>query len=222
MPVKSTPRPCKVCGKIFQPFTQAVRNGYGLFCSQTCCYEGRRRPAKTVPGPAELAWLEANPGCRLVPLSRGKFAVIDAADEGRVSQHAWHYRLTKGREYAVMSKGGRPGQPRLPLHRFLLGAADEVMVDHIDGDGLNNRRSNLRLATNAENSRNQKKRKVPNASSSFKGVHHHEGGKWIARITVNYRNIRLGSFDTEVEAARAYDAAARRHFGEFARVNFPD
>ena len=93
-------------------------------------------------------------------------------------------------------------------------------VDHINRDKLDNRRSNLRLVTHTQNCVNASLR-VTN-TSGFKGVNFYRGKYWRAYIRVNYRHISLGFFPTAEAAARAYDEAAREHFGEFAFLNFPD
>lgn len=98
---------------------------------------------------------------------------------------------------------------------------EAVEVDHIDGNTFNNQKNNLRIATATQNAQNRKRFK--NNNSIFKGVSRpgrREIG-WRARITINKNTITLGRFDDEISAARAYDEAARQHFGEFARLNFP-
>ncbi len=104
------------------------------------------------------------------------------------------------------------------MHQLLL--PDATIADHIDGDGLNNRRSNLRPASEAQNAAHARKGK--NNTSGFKGVDQNGGrSSWRARILVNGKSLYLGRFSTKEEAARAYDAAALVHFGEFAILNFP-
>lgn len=94
-----------------------------------------------------------------------------------------------------------------------------MVVDHIDGNGLNNQKSNLRQCTYAQNKQNSRKRK--RTSSQFKGVNFHKGGQnWQAYITVNKKRIWLGRFNSEIEAASIYDAKARECFGEYAVTNF--
>jgi len=96
-----------------------------------------------------------------------------------------------------------------------------MMIDHINGNGLDDRRANMRTCTNQQNMRNLRKRR--SGSSIYKGVYYDKRRRtWYARICHNGKNIHLGTFATEIEAARAYDRAARRLFGEFARLNFPD
>ena len=108
------------------------------------------------------------------------------------------------------------------MHREILGFSDipEFTVDHRDVDSLNNRRQNLRPATIAQNTRNQKLKK--NNSSGFKGVHFPKDKKrWMAYITYEWKRRHIGYYDTAEEAARAYDVQATKLFGDFARLNFP-
>lgn len=106
------------------------------------------------------------------------------------------------------------------LHQFLLGVKPGFEIDHKDGNPLNNQRENLRHATHAQNCGNSKKR--TETSSRFKGVHWNKAaGKWCVQISITGRRVSLGYFVIEEDAARAYDTAALKHFGEFARLNFP-
>lgn len=105
------------------------------------------------------------------------------------------------------------------LHRDLLQAPAGRLVDHRNGDTLDNRRSNLRLCTHAQNIRNQRHR--TDGVSRYRGVLKSRG-RWVARIKVDYRQIHLGTYEHEHDAALVYDVAARKHFGDFARPNFPD
>ena len=105
------------------------------------------------------------------------------------------------------------------MHRLILNAMKGMDVDHINHDGLDNRRSNLRLCTRSENLRNQR---ALRSSTGLKGIHLDKRGRWTAYIKPNAQKSHkfLGYFDNAIDAAVAYDAAARQHYGEFARTNF--
>lgn len=149
-----------------------------------------------------------------ISLTRGKVAVVDAADAPLVSRYSWYALHVEGLWYAQAKiEGGR----RVLMHRMILGL-DGPMTDHRDGDGLNNRRSNLRPCTRSQNMANKKKHR--NSTNPYKGIDKY-GHKWRARIRVNTQRLSLGIFLSAEDAARAYDDAARLHFGEFALTNFP-
>jgi len=157
---------------------------------------------------------------RLIPLTQGKFAIVDAADYDWLSSFKWHAHKVKRTFYAArgIRLDGKQRQDR--MHRVIMGAGDDHIIDHINRDGLDNRRANLRLCTLSENARNTHSRK--GASSAYIGVSWHKrSGKWLARLKVAGRDKYLGVFYCEADAAHAYDAAARNHFGEFANPNFP-
>jgi hypothetical protein len=146
-------------------------------------------------------------------------AIVDAADASSVLQYKWHAKLgrqtTYARRNARRPDGTYGGQT---LHQFLTGYE---LTDHRNGDGLDNRRANLRAATPGENGQNCRKR--PHNTSGFKGVTWHKHRhKWMAQIKPGGgKNRCLGYFLTAEEAAYAYDAAARELHGEYAAVNFP-
>lgn len=158
----------------------------------------------------------------LIPLTQGLFARVDVSDALRVMEHRWHAirsRRNGQGHYAMHNVYSPQGYTRLYMHRVILCPNDDMQVDHIDGDGLNNTRANLRQATNTLNQANR--RKLPGTSSRFKGVYRHRGEKrWTARIVVNRKKVYLGCFADEVDAGVAYDNAARLLWGEFARPNF--
>ena len=117
----------------------------------------------------------------------------------------------------VMEQGARR---RVYLHRWLLDAQPGQLVDHIDGNKLNNRRSNLRLVTRSQNQANRRHNRT--SRSRYKGVTWHKRRKrWMARIQVRGRRITIGYYADALQAAYEYDAFARSYFGEYARVNFP-
>lgn len=104
------------------------------------------------------------------------------------------------------------------LHRVICKAPKELYVDHINGNGLDNRKSNLRLVTPSKNNRNCRKR-VSAKTSKFKGVHKNKKGLWVAQIQVNKKKLILGIYSTELEAAKAYNTKAVEYFGEYAKLN---
>jgi len=148
---------------------------------------------------------------KLIPLTQGKFAIVDAEDYDHLMQFKWFYTC-----YGYAARNAR--DKTLLMHRVILSADKGFNIDHINGDALDNRKSNLRFCSQAENSRNRKLRK--GGTSKFKGVGWHKAtGKWVAYIKVNYKHKHLGLFVDEKEAAMAYDAAALLYFGEFAATN---
>jgi len=152
-----------------------------------------------------------------IELSKGKgFALVDDEDAALVSQYKWWLHVSPSRRNPLLyARCYVPGRKDMPMmHRLL---TEWKLVDHINGDGLDNRRENLREATQAQNVANR--RKFALSSSRFKGVHlgGRKKNRWIAKC----HQVQIGAFDTEIEAALAYDAAAREFYGEFAALNFP-
>jgi hypothetical protein len=146
---------------------------------------------------------------------------VDVADYELVEPYRWYALILPRVTYAHALITPRPERKHVYMHRFLLDAPTGVDVDHIDHDGLNNCRSNLRLASRRQNLANM--RPFPEGkSSSYKGVCWRPRERaWTAQIRLNGKHVYLGKFSTEIAAARAYDAAALAHRGEFACINFP-
>ena len=161
---------------------------------------------------------------KTIPLTQGLVAVVDDEDYERLSVYRWHAtRNSKSLKwYAARNaptSGGRYGG-KIRMHREILNAPDGLDVDHKDGDGLNNQRSNLRLATNTQNQQNRS-RNLRKSATPYKGVSYKPHGmkRYTARIYHNRKEITVGLFLTAEEAARAYDAKATELFGEFAKLN---
>lgn len=205
---RKKPRPCAACGKPFKD-KDRVRH-CSLACSQTACLLRRDYPE---PPPVH--------GARWVQLGHGRFALVDDSDYDSVSRGSWTAVLERKPGRRVKCVTGHMNGRTMLLHSFIFGTRETI--DHRDGNPLNNRRSNLRLATALENVRNASKKRRNGATSRFKGVWLvRKTGKWQAMIRAGDVRRWLGSFSVEEDAARAYDAAARELHGAFACVNFPN
>lgn len=161
-----------------------------------------------------------------ITLTQGKVALVDNADFEHFNQWKWQARKKPNNKwYAVRSEGyPKQKQKTVFMHREILNAPEGMEPDHINGDGLDNRRENLRISTHTQNIWNSRKRR--DNSSGYKGVtrYNKKGVKkrWVARIQYDKRRIYLGSYERRESAARAYDAAAKRLYGKFANLNFPE
>lgn len=145
-----------------------------------------------------------------VAMTKGMFALVDADDYPLVSQTVWLPHPGGRNMYAARSSDRRT------MHTLITGWP---LTDHINGNGLDNRRANLRQATVAQNQWNARLRKQVK-TSQFKGVYLRSGKYWVAAIKLGGKTRYLGAHGTEAAAALAYDAAAREMFGEFAALNF--
>jgi|SRR3989304_10592370 len=153
---------------------------------------------------------------KTIKLTQGKVALIDDEDFDRINKFKWTADKSKNTFYAIRRRFGK----KIYLHRVIINIEKGQIIDHIDGNGLNNQKSNLRICTQSENSMNKKK-KTGNIGK-FKGVHwNEERKKWKVEIKKKEKRIFLGRFDNQYEAAIAYDQAAIKYFGNFARLNFP-
>lgn len=158
---------------------------------------------------------------KTIPLTRGMFALVDDSDFEEVSQFRWQAHRSRRGFYAAHTEARVNGtRRRILMHRLLLGVKSGD-TDHRDGNGLNNQRDNLRVATHRQNLQAFQHKRA-GTSSRFRGVSWHPANrKWRALIGLPGKVKHLGMFTHEEDAARAYDAAARQFFGEFASPNFP-
>lgn len=151
-----------------------------------------------------------------IQITQGFKAIVDDEDYEYLNQFKWYVVKGQKTKYAVRYES--PGKALL-MHREILSATNpSEFIDHINTNGLDNRKLNLRFCTQAENQRNRGKQR--NNTSGFKGVFWNKGVcKWIPAIRVDGRMIALGCFDCKIQAAKAYNAAALKYHGEFAYLN---
>jgi len=157
-----------------------------------------------------------------IPLTQGKFALVDDGDFELLNQWKWStvkHVNPKIFFYAHRSERRKSKRKRILMHRQILNLKNpKIHTDHIDGNGLNNQKINLRACTKHQNSFNR--RINHNNTSGYKGVGWSKDRKrWIAQIQFNKKNRRLGRFKNKVDAAKAYNKAAKKYFGEFAWLN---
>jgi hypothetical protein len=161
---------------------------------------------------------------RAIPLSRGLFATVDAADYDWLMQWRWSTHASKNRagrySYAAVRTWRDERWRSTLMHRAITRPESGFVVDHINGDGLDNRRSNLRICTVSQNNSNRRGALVPQ-SSRFKGVKRRQGTH-AKPWAVSYRDRYIGIFESEEDAARAYDAAAKADQPDFCLLNFDE
>ncbi len=157
-----------------------------------------------------------------IPLSQGKVAIIDDDDLHKIEQGgSWSFAKRKyGGGYAQKTVYSKGKWKTLLLHRVVLGIMDsKIKIDHINGDKLDCRKANLRIATTNQNTKNRLKH--TKSTSKYKGVCFvTKSQKWRASIRFNYKSYFLGEFHSEEDAAKKYDEYALKFFGEFANLNF--
>jgi hypothetical protein len=154
---------------------------------------------------------------KLIPLTQGKFAKVDDSNFEWLNQWKWQAHKNKNNWYATRATGSINGiQGHVKMHRLILGLTDpNILIDHEDGDGLNNQEYNLRICDYAQNSTNRRNRK----RISPVGVHKRAENQFRAMIRVKKKLIHLGTFKDESAAAQAYNKAAIKYYGEFANLN---
>lgn len=152
----------------------------------------------------------------------GTFEVLVDDEDYALLKDYVYYLWGSERHSSLYLRGYAPSNKRKPLkiHRIIMKAKEGEIVDHINGNCLDNRKCNLRITDAAGNNKNRRKNKGY-STSVYKGVHKDKYNRWKAQIQLNRNKIHLGTFDTEIQAARAYREAAARLFGEFA-YNFAD
>lgn len=198
----------KICAWCAKSFNVKISHVNRIHCSKFCANNACSKLRNFPEPPCVL-------GARWIQLGDGKFTLVDEDMFESLS-------VTKWSEFKGYARGFHlvDGKKKLvSLHRIILNAPPRVDADHANLNKLDNRRSNLRIATKAQNASNVKLKKIP--KSGYRGVGISTIGKFTAHIRENGKFIHLGTFPTAVHAAHIYDDAARKHFGSFARLNFP-
>ena len=160
---------------------------------------------------------EIRHGCKLkaIKLTLGKYAIVSLEDYERLNKHKWHALISHRTFYAVRTENYKA----IYMHNHIMQPESGKVIDHIDRNGLNNGRYNLRLASRSQNCYNRKKK--AGSQSKYKGVSYVKGRKkWRVCINHNGKRIHLGYFDDEIDAVKAYDEAAKEYHGKFAVLNF--
>ncbi len=172
-------------------------------------------PAEELKNPTDFKHLPEN--VSLIALGHNRYAIVDTEDLRRLSRFRWSISKNKSGYYARR----HDGEKSVYMHHEVLSADGAQEIDHINCNGCDNRQANLRTCTHQQNTQNSRSRK--NCTSRFKGVSWDKNKKkWTARIGHNGKKIHLGYFESELDAAAAYDARAKVLFGEFGRLNFPE
>ncbi len=159
-----------------------------------------------------------------IPLTQGKIAIVDKEDYQKLNQHKWYAVKSSDGSiyYAAYWVGKKPKRKVIFMHRIIMNALPNQQIDHKNGNGLYNRKANLRFCTNSQNQQNRKS--TLHRTSIFKGIFWNKWGqrrkRWKAEICLNHKHICIGYFNSEIEAAKAYDKKAKELFSEFARTNF--
>lgn len=196
---------CPIHGEFWQ---QPKHHLYGIGCMD--CGRIKTKTAKqnqTKANRPDLSHIEVPEGSKAVPVgTKGDYALVDEEDYDRVMEYNWS--LSHG--YARNNTVG-------DMHRFIMDTPEGMQIDHRDLDRLNNRKSNLRICSQPQNLYNKD---GWSKSSKYKGVTKVSKNTWQAKIGFNKKAVYLGRYGCEEEAARAYDAAAKKYHKDFARLNF--
>jgi hypothetical protein len=160
---------------------------------------------------------------RRIYLGEGEWTILEPADYYRLNDFSWYLMGKNDKFYVVRTaKVGNGRYKTVSMHREIMNAPRGRMVDHKNCDSQDNRRENLRFATPAENVRNRSKTRSKTSSRYIGVCRDKKRNRWAAHLKHNNKDIWLGRFDNEIEAAKAYDEAAKEYHGEFAHLNFPD
>lgn len=156
-----------------------------------------------------------------IPLTKGEYTLVDDADYEWLNQWKWHlshYGYADRRQHLPSSRANQKFK-MIKMHRLIMDTPDGLHTDHINGNKLDNRRSNLRICTPTQNQQNSKVRS--HSKTGIKGVQfaYHDKKKFYARIHVNGKEVHLGTFNDITTASEAYNAAAKKYFGEYALLN---
>ncbi len=184
-------------------------------CSRCRNFRPRPQPVERPEVPDQTGLLVCT-----IPLTQRKVALVDAIDYERVSRYRWCVSRVGHQWYAQRRYRGTT----IRMHQFIMNPPKGMIVDHANGNGLDNRRDNLRLCTKLENAWNKKRRKEEGASSEYTGVYRDKRhpGRCYAKIMCDGKITRLGTFATDLEAARARDRKALELFGPYAWLNLPE
>jgi hypothetical protein len=151
----------------------------------------------------------------LIPLTKGHYTIVDEDDYEQLMLFNWHVSAspTEGKYYACCNVGKTRDRKRkrIIMHRFIMKFPKGLVVDHINGNCLDNRKVNLRVVTQSVNAKNQRKRA---GSSIYRGVNLHKPGIWRAKVTVDYKTIHLGLFECEQEDGKAAALGREKYYGQ--------
>ncbi len=159
---------------------------------------------------------------RRIYLGEGQWTILEPPDYYRLKHFKWFVHGNQGKFYAHRKTIIKNEWTKtISMHREIMNAPKGKLVDHKNGDSLDNRRENLRFATHRQNLQNRRKTKSK-TTSKFRGIFRYRKKRWASLLKYRGKRIWLGIFDNEIDAAKAYDKAAKKYFGQFARLNFPD